>query len=410
MSKVVKKPIVIKKKQEPVEPEASEESEVEIEFDEESPAVEYAKELDQRLLASRTADPLDSDTEEKKEIIGSRAKLRALMNKVEDEESSEEAQKKAPKKVIKAKKSTKTVIKKGPGRPRKTPKKEPIPRKGISKTPQNADSFIEVLYDQPLVMKKIFSFFRAIAAAQIQILFRPREIIFYALDHHEKTKIRVKIDASKLNHYYCRDVLDIGIDTNEMDMILNKVDKDYTSMVILSDLTNSRRVLTVVFETEIRIDEMHNLSLIGTYNKMENEEEFLNDEYTLSYELPAKYFKKTVSDIKNMSTRLGITQEDNESPLVFEYLTANKRVQSKHTVRDSNKIKLNSTLDDGETFRVDICIGYIKPISSSQIADEITICVDENKPFMTKAYIDNGTIEIKTLTEIIDDRPDEDDD
>ena len=111
-----------------------------------------------------------------------------------------------------------------------------------------------------------------------------------------------------------------------------------------------------------------------------------------------------------MSTRLGITQEDNESPLVFEYLTANKRVQSKHTVRDSNKIKLNSTLDDGETFRVDICIGYIKPISSSQIADEITICVDENKPFMTKAYIDNGTIEIKTLTEIIDDRPDEDDD
>jgi hypothetical protein len=140
---------------------------------------------------------------------------------------------------------------------------------------------------------------------------------------------------------------------------------------------------------------------------MENEEDFIDEGYTIKFQLPSKYFKKTIGDIKTMSSQLSITQEDMESPLVFEYLTPNKKIQSKHTVKDSNKIKLVSELAAGESFRVDVKIDYIKPISAAQIADEVIIMTDENKAFMTKAFIDNEAIEIKTLTEIIDDRPDE---
>jgi len=94
-------------------------------------------------------------------------------------------------------KKYKTGVKKGPGRPRKIPKKEPIPRKGLS-NPTNDDSMMEFLYDLPLLIKKIIVFFKSLAAAQIQIIFRPSEIIFYAEDHYKKSKIRVKIDGSKL--------------------------------------------------------------------------------------------------------------------------------------------------------------------------------------------------------------------
>lgn len=304
---------------------------------------------------------------------------------------------------------TTTATKKGPGRPRKTPKKEPLVRKGISKTPTNADDHIELLYDQPVLLKKIFQFFKSLAAAQIQIMFRPKDIIFYAEDHHKKSKIRIKVDASKLNYYYCKSALDIGVASKDLELILNKVDKEYSSVAILSAIGSTQRSITLVLENDIQIDEIHTIDLIGQYNKMENEEDFIDEGYTIKFQLPSKYFKKTIGDIKTMSSQLSITQEDMESPLVFEYLTSNKKIQSKHTVKDSNKIKLVSELAAGDSFRVDVKIDYIKPISAAQIADDVIIMTDENKAFMTKAFIDNEAIEIKTLTEIIDDRPDEED-
>lgn len=449
-------------------------SDVEIEFDDdddnsklndniESEASE-AEELDKQLLASRNSEISDDETiiSEKPVVkkiikrkvsatkcIGSKAQLRALMHKAQDEDDEDadadadgddkneedgdgdvddkneedgengdadgdgdEEPSTTPTKsrAKKSGKSSKTATKKGPGRPRKTPKKEPIPRKGISRSPQNADSFIEVLYDQPVIMKKIFQFFKNIAASQIQIIFRPKEIIFYAIDHHKKSRNRVRVDATKINHYYCHGVLDVGISTKEMELILNKVDKEYSSIVILSDIESTHRTVTLVLENDMQIDELHRLELIGTYDKMENEEAFIDEDYMIRFEFPSKYFKKTIGDIKTMSSQLSITQEDEDSPIVFEYLTENKRIQSKHTVKDGSKIKLVSNLADGDSFRVDIRIDYIKPISSSQIADFVTVLVDENKAFMTKSYIDDGTIEIKTLTEIIDERPEEDDD
>ena len=445
------KPKLAKRTKSTINDQQESTSDVEIEFEEE-PNVRSKEDedaLDGHLLASRDTRLADSDDEviasisdtlPTKDIVGSKARLLALMNKniePSDEEDdpehdpepdinadadadqepdthiSSKATKvsRKPRATTKAKKTAKnTTVKRGPGRPPKNQKKEPLPRKGIQRSPQNPDSFVEVLYDQPVIMKKIFSFFKSVAAAEIQMIFRPKDIIFYAIDHNEKTRIRIRVDAEKLNFYYCRDILDVGISQKEMEMILNKVDKDYSSIVILSDISTTRRNLTLVFENDIQIDELHRIDLIAAYNKMEDESMFIDEDYAIKFTFPGKYFKKTVSDIKSMSSQLSITQEDNESPLIFEYLTENKRIQSKHTVKDSSKIKLESNLAAGETFRVDVCIDYLKPISSSQIADDITILVDENKSFMTKAYIDGGTIEIKTLTEIIDDRPEDEDD
>ncbi len=452
-TKVLSKPRLAKRTSRNVS--SNDDAEIEIEFDDElHNSNNPNNNIDEFLLTSRNERMSNYSDEErpsyiKKDMVGSKAKLLALMvNKssgstyevpsdMDDEHSIQEEQEeglsdtnsdmnsngdeeKTEVPVKKLKKSTtgksrKTTaknptVKRGPGRPPKTQKKDPIPRKGIARNPHDSNNFVELLYDQPIIMKKIFSFFKSVAASEIQILFRPNDIIFYAIDHNEKTKIRIRVDAEKLNHYYCRDVLDVGISQKEMEMILNKVDKDYSSMVILSDVTTTRRNLTIVFENDIRIDELHRIDLIASYNKMEDESAFIDEEYMIKFNFPGKYFKKTVSDIKSMSSQLSITQEDNDSPLIFEYLTENKRIQSKHTVKDSNKIKLVSNLDDGDSFRVDVCIDYLKPISSSQIADDITILVDENKSFMTKSYIDGGTIEIKTLTEIIDERPESDDD
>lgn len=310
----------------------------------------------------------------------------------------------------KKKTKAKTVgVKKGPGRPRKTPKKEPIPRKGITQTPINDDSLVELVYSEPNIMKKIFQFFKAIEAKQIQIIFRPTEVIFYARDHLEATHVRIRVDANKLNNYYCASVLDIGVTPKDMLNILGTVDKEYISMTWLSEMGTSAANTTIVLENDMEIDEQFSVKLVANYQKMQDETKFLDDDYTIKFDLPSKYFKRTINYIKTLSLELYIVQEDADSPMFFEYSSSNKRIKSKYTVKNANRIKFDSKLKDGETFRVAVRVDFLKPIASSQIADEITIMVDENKQLMTVAYIDDGAIEIKTLTNIIRKQEEEED-
>lgn len=297
----------------------------------------------------------------------------------------------------------KPAIKKGPGRPRKNPKKEPGKRNGISLHPQDADNYIEVLYDCPIIFKKIFQFFKALAATHIQILFRPTDIIFYAIDHHKASKIRIRVIAAKLNHYYCRNVLDVGISAKDVELILNKIDKTYSNIVIMSHVNATQRSLIINLHNDMKIEESHTCDLIGQYDKIENEAAFSEAHYAIKFEFPSKNFRKMITEIKAMSDQLSIIQDDARSPLSFEYLTANKKIQSRHIVKEKDRIKLISQVND-DGFRVDIVVDHINPISKAQISENIKLCVDENKPLMTISYVDDNAIEIITLTNIIDSR------
>lgn len=312
------------------------------------------------------------------------------------------AKPKARAKKAPAKQSTE---KKGPGRPRKMPKKEPIPKKGISATPINSDNHIEFVYDQPLFMKKIFSFLKALGANQAQFIFRPTEIIIYAINHVESTEIRIKIDVSKINQYYCRSSIDIGLSVIDMEKLFKKVDKDYRSLVIMAEQESKNRSITMIFENEMQIEEIHVIELIQHHNKIQPEKElmFLDESYMITFNLLSKYFKKTVNDIKSMSTNVvAFSQSDTNSPLVIEYSNESNKIKSRHTMRNNSKMSLTSRLQDEDDFRIEVNVNYMIELAKAQISDDITILLDEQRPFMTKVIVDNNCIEIKTLTKIVD--------
>ena len=162
--------------------------------------------------------------------------------------------------------------------------------------------------------------------------------------------------------------------------------------------------LNLVFNNEIQVNENHTIDLIGIYNKMENENEFIDENYTIKLDLPGKYFKKIINDIKFMSNELSIYQNTVDSPLVMGYINSDRKIRSEHFIKNNAKIKLKSYLPENKSFRANLKIDYIKPISSSQLSENIQWFIDENKGSMIKAIIDNGTIEIKIITEIIDER------
>lgn len=301
-------------------------------------------------------------------------------------------------------KQTKDEIKKKPGRPRKTPIKQPRKRNGIVLTPKDSDNHIEFLYDRPLLFKKIWQYFKLMAVDKIQIIFRKKEIIFWCEDHHKKSKMRLKINADNINHYYCENDLDIGIFSKNPELIMSTIDKTYNSIIFLSKKDSIQKDFRVILNNDIEIDESHKVELIGNYLKMENENTFINNiDYQLKFDLPGKYFKKMISDIQTFSDEITIRKDSIDDPLIFEYSKLDKKVISYHIVRNSKNINLVSTMGN-ESFRASFKIDYVKPISAALLSENITIYANENKPLLFNINMDKDTIELKILTEIIDNR------
>jgi hypothetical protein len=307
--------------------------------------------------------------------------------------------------VDKTKSSTKKPAekKKRPGRPR-TPARQPRPRNGISTTPKDATNYIEFLYDKPLIFKKIYQYFKLMAVDKIQMLFRSSSVILWSEDHHKKSKMRIKINTDNVNHYYCSEELDIGMSCINPELIMATIDKSYNSILFLSKIGYTQKDVRIILTNDIEIDEAHRIELIGEYDKMTNEHMFLDDNYTIKFELPGRYFKKMISDIKSFSDQITIRQDSRDEPLIFEYSKSDKKIKSYHVVRNTKLIKLVSKLKEDDTFRASFKIDYVKPISAALLSENITIYAHENKPLMFVIGMDNNTVELKILTEIIDDR------
>jgi hypothetical protein len=301
---------------------------------------------------------------------------------------------------------TKIINKKKPGRPRKTPLREPRPRNGIVESPKDDSNFIEFLYDKPAIFKKIWQYYKLMAVDNIQIIFRKTEVIFWSEDHHKKSKMRIRIDVDKINHYYCADDLDIGMSCKNPELIMNTIDRTYTSILFLSKMNYIQKDLRVILNNEIEIDESHRIELIGEYNKISNEDQFNDTEYTIKFELPGRYFKKMISDIRGFTDQVTIRQDGPDEPLIFEYMKNDKKIQSYNIVRNNKTIKFQSKLTGDDTFRVSFKIDYVKPISSALLSENIIIYAHENKPLMFVIAMDKDVVDLCILTEIIDGRCD----
>lgn len=297
-----------------------------------------------------------------------------------------------------------TKKKKRPGRPRKNPIREPKPRNGIVEKPTDMSNYMEFLYDKPIIFKKLWQYFKLMAVDKIQIIFRKDEIIMWGEDHHKKSKMRVRIDANKINHYYCKDELDIGMNCRNPELVMTKIDKTYSSLLFLSKVGYTQKDLRTILKNDIEIDESHKIELIGEYPKIEDENMFLDEDYPIKFELPGRYFKKMISDVRAFSDQITIRQDSYDEPLIFEYITHDKKINSENIVRNSKVIKFTSDIKEVDTFRSSFKIDYVKPISSALLSENVSIYAHERKPLMFIVGMDNNTIELRILTKIIDER------
>lgn len=310
------------------------------------------------------------------------------------------------KKTKKKKVVSSSVEKKGPGRPRKIPKKEPAPRRGIAVTPQQRGNFLEVVYDQPAIMKKVFLFFKAISASEFQIEFQPGKFCIYGYDHFQKSRVKCSFNAAKLNHFHCQDNVDLGINCLEFNKLIDVADKDSLKVCIYSTIQNIQKEVQVTVINDDDFNNCFRLQLIALKKRMTQLEiaEFDDNDYTITMEMKTRRFKKIISDLRSISDKMSVEQEHPDAEIYMSCQASNKKTEQ--TIEFKNKKSIHSNLGANETFHVDILTDHLKQISSSIPSEEIILMFHEKKKIKTRSVLDGGTIIIETLTSIITDQTD----
>jgi hypothetical protein len=294
------------------------------------------------------------------------------------------------------------IRKNKPGRPRKNPLRQPQLRLGLVKTPCDNENYVEFLYDNPERFKKIFSYFKSHAVNKIFITFKHNMVLFWCEDNSQKNKIRVKINCDLVNNYYCHDVLNIGVSCDHLEKIMATIDKTYSSILFLSRRDSLQNTIKIVLRDDSSSEESYVIELIEEYNTFQEIDHKFDEhkQYKLYFTLPSKKFKSMINNMSSFTDQASIELDDVDDPLNFKYTSRDNKIRHVTSI-NRNQWTLQKNFEDEETFRTSFIIDYVKAISTSLISDNIVIYVDEKKPLLFVNVIENGCIEVRTLTNII---------
>jgi hypothetical protein len=353
-----------------------------------------------------------------------------------DEEIEESDEQESEEQEIEESDNIKPVIakstKKRPGRPKKPITKKTVPKLGIVCEPSNLKAvndprlvnIFELLYDNPIMFKKIFTLFKSMFVENIRMRLEKKFIKMYAVDHTDSNQIYIKIYGDKMNRYYTNKVLEFGLGPSNIQKILQTLNKDISKVQWFTNVQYERSKIKIgLSNDEMEEDSIYTVDLdqIDEYNWSIEDEIALEEEYPLKFELPFKYFKKKVTDFKLLGDIMKI-EKHGEGPLRLSYNFTNKKGDQNTYYRNPAKLNLCSLIDQGEIFSTSVYLDYIKPLSGSLIADTIHIsaCVDQKLIFTALLDQDEkqnkekvaGTerCQIKVLTKIVKAKKDDDTD
>lgn len=312
--------------------------------------------------------------------------------------------------------------KKRPGRPKKKAPKKTIPKLGIVHEPSNAHvtntgllNIFEILYDNPIMFKKIFSLFKAMAVENIRIKLEPLFIKFYAVDHSESSQIYIKINGDTMNRYYLEKNLEFGLNPNNIQKILQTLNKDNSKIYIFTQSQYEKSRIKIglsnddMEEESIYTIDQEQLEFYAWDIETEIADEI---DYPLKFDLPFKYFKKKVTDFKLLGDIMKIEKCGNSS-LRLSYNFSNKKGDQNTYYKNPVKINLKSQIAPDEIFSTSVFLDYIKPLAGSLISDNIQISACVDKKLIFTMYLDHdekpskekitGTerCEIKVITETV---------
>ena len=305
--------------------------------------------------------------------------------------------------------------KRRPGRPRKNVPRKKLDRVGIVNNPENSDESelnqhsIELLYENPIMFKKIFTLFKAYSVENIYMTFESDRVFMYSVSQDAETKIMVEIFCDRINKYYVdrqEHPLTITLNTEYFYNICQSVSKDFSNIIFVTTRQAQHSKIWMIFVDDENEESQYEIDLSPSkINPLSTIRNVLihEPEYQISFELAFKYLKRKIAEYGNLKARkINIEQtidENGSREIYFACETLDRKISNKSPLRNTAKANFISTYD-GPLFTAPIFITSIRPLANTLIAEKIKLSIDEKLDLVCTANLDYD-IDPKTKSKII---------
>jgi hypothetical protein len=258
--------------------------------------------------------------------------------------------------------------------------------------PKIAGNWIEFEFGQPVIFKQINSYFKSISVENIMIHFDIDSIRFECADHQRETFVEVKIDCTKVGHYYCKTPLSVTVIRNNLEVALGSIrakDK-HINFIVNEDERNSFLQVVIINGVEDKMESMYKIELITLLEPPIIMPDF-EVPYTVNFILGGRLVKQICAD-KN-SNMLTFLQEGVDESLQINSINRDKKVQTFKNM-NNDEIQLQSTLVGDQSFRLTLSVDKFKHIGKSFLHHSIQFFLDNSQ--LRKAVI--GIYGIITIT------------
>ena len=281
------------------------------------------------------------------------------------------------------------VVKKKPGRPPsvKPSNVKAIVKMGIINAPLKSGNCVEFNYDNPLVIKKLFSFLNGMNSKQVALTFTKKQIIILALDHLHVSRIKFTIDAPTSISYYCRAPITVYVNIKNIARILNSVVASYRNVMFEIHDKSSRRKLSITMENTWGSTEVRELTLESSQSLMPACS-FDTSAYPIHITIPSAYFKKLITDSTVLSDVITF-EKIGKNPLKLKHTSNDKSINSEYILTKTDHINVESTTGDA-IFSSSMHLSYIIPIAKPVLSTSLSIYVTSTSNTIFKCELSDG--------------------
>lgn len=311
---------------------------------------------------------------------------------------------------------------KKPGRPRKENTDNCSERNGIVQTPLNSSNVFELVYDNPILFKKIFALFKAADINDLTIIFSREYMRILVKDEESGNLICVNIRPQFMNRYYLHekyDRIETLVKREGFEKTFRRVNKSSNEVMFFIGAEDISSIINVrisnkssgqIKENEIEVyqrttetipifpedfEEVLNIINKDSTVALNSEENEIRrhiidnhgpitlEKYKLQFTLFSKILKSMVDEIhnsKNSTFEISKYGRNNE-PLTISSTGINK-FKTSYIYSNPSIINLRSNLPDRDDniFSISLSVDKVRQFTNNIIGDtvDIGVCCNEN--------------------------------
>jgi len=254
-------------------------------------------------------------------------------------------------------------------------------------------NYMELVYNNPSVLTRIFRLFKQYKCEMIRFVFEPTRVSIYSRDHLNKNTILIEIDCTLMNSYYLADTLVMNLDSSIIFEVMKSVDTNHDYISFSTTCDSYDRLLTIALvdcttgekgADNIEINIVDNENDVGEKLWADIAKE---STYPLSFEFTHKKFKNYVNkwDSLALNNTIHFEKIPNE-PLAAK--CPRKDGRGNHEIIYTNDDYINLVDNTTGIFEVGIKLDFIKFYSTSLLSEKVNIQLDYTMPMILTSHID----------------------